>query len=169
MDDHRRRLDEDAQVAVHVAHVEDDAALVHLHVLAEPAVQVVLRAGQQTEDLAAVAQFHDLGVELARVARAARLETGHDLVADLERLAREVRLHVLAEGDDLAGALMAELHGAEPKGIALVLVDVRAADAAPFHLDENLVVADRGDCDLHDLHLLRLLKNRDLALFRDSH
>ena len=169
MDDDRRRLDEDAEVAVHVAHVEDDAALVDLHVLAEPAVQVVLRTGQETEDLAAVAELRDLRMELARVALAARLETRHDLVADLERLAREVRLHVLAERDDLARALVAELDRAELEGIALVFVDVCAADAAALDLDEDLVRADSGNVNRLQDHLLRRLKHRNLALLRNSH
>lgn len=167
VDDHGRRLDEDPEVAVHVGDVEHDATGVDLHVLAEPAVEAVVHAGQEAEDLAAVAELLDLGVVLARVAGAAGLEASDDLVADLERLAREVLRHVLAELDDLARALMAELDGAEPEGVALVLVHVGAADAAPLHLHQDLVVTDLRDRKFVNDHLARGFQHGNLRRLRN--
>ena len=169
MDDDSRRLDEDAEVTIHIGDVEYDAAGVDLHILAEPAVEIVPFAGKETEYLAIVAELHDLGVELARVARAAGLKARHDLVTDLERLAREVGGDVLAESDDFARAFMAELNGADAEGIALVFMHVSAAYAAAFHLDENLVIANGRKVDFDDFHLPRFLENRNLALSWNAH
>ena len=169
VNDNGSRLDKDAQIAIHIGDVKHNAAFVDLHVLAEPTVEVVLRARHKTVNFAAIAKLGDFRSELASVASAAGLKTSDDLVANLKGLACEIGLDVLAERNDLARSFMAELNGAILEGITLVFMHVRAANATTFDLHENFIRADLGDCNFLQHHLARLFKNRHFALFRNGH
>ena len=57
---------------------------------------------------------------------------------------------VLAEHFDHARTFMTEHHRAETERIAFVFMAVGTADAAPFHLDQHLIVADRRNREFLD-------------------
>ncbi|MNN71143.1 hypothetical protein D3C81_1870500 [compost metagenome] len=69
---------------------------------------------------------------------------GRDALADLE-----AAIHVLADGDDLAGELVAgdHRHGHVLLGplVPVPNVDVGAADGGAVHLDQHVLIARDGD------------------------
>lgn len=76
---------------------------------------------------------------------------GDDFVAGGEREALEVLQAGGAEGDDFAGALVAEDDGDEFERVAFVFVDVGAADAAALDLDEEFAGQEGGRGEVADL------------------
>jgi hypothetical protein len=129
----------------------------------------MLFAGQKSENFAAVAKLLDFRMELASITLLARLKTGDDLIADFERLAGEVGRNILAERNDFARTFVTELNRAKAEGIAFKFVNVSAANAATFNLDENFIVADFGNRYFMNNHLARLFENRHFARFRYAH
>ena len=81
----------------------------------------------------------------ADAAFAAAGDGGDDFVADFQRVPLGVHFDVFAEGEDFAGAFVAEHDGRESERVALPFVHVGAAHAAAFDFDEDFVVADRRD------------------------
>ena len=97
---------------------------------------------------------------------AAGLQAGDDLVPHVQGLAGVVLSHVFAQLHDGASALVAQLDGDVAEGVALVLVDVGAADAAALHPHQHLVVVDLGQGQLPDIDLLLAHQNGDLGFLR---
>lgn len=75
---------------------------------------------------------------------------GDDAVAEGERLAGGIGGDVVTEGDDFAGAFVAEDDGNEAEGVALVFVHVGAADTAAFDLNEDFAFAEGREGEFAD-------------------
>ena len=101
----------------------------------------------------------------AGIAVAARNHAGHDLVAELDRDAGGVLRDIFAELDDLAGTFMAEDDRAEVERVALVLMPVGTADAAPFDLDQHFIIADRRNRELPHFEFARSDQNGSFGSF----
>ena len=160
MYEHRAGFDEDSRIEVEVGDVEDRRALADEDVVREPAVQVNVVVREQTVDVRAPDVLL-VQVEHRDVRVVLEDHAGDDLVADLEVLARAVLL------DDFAGALVPERNGNHAEGVALELVRVRAAHAAAFNLDQNVVVPHFGNRIFLDVEVFELGEHRDLRGLRN--
>ena len=152
-------LHQDALVQGHVGNVEERGTLAYHHVLPEVAVQVNVVVRHQAVHAHVFAQVGaGRGVQ-AGVAGAAGNDAGDDLVPQFHGISRRIPGDVFPHRDDFPGAFMAEHHGAEAEGVAVVLMAVRTANAAGFHLDQHFVVADGGNGVFTDFKCLGSCQN----------
>ena len=139
-------LDQHTLVQSLVVDDEDGGVLTDQDVLSKPAVVVmlciVLDQAVNTQTGAQVGQF---GIALAVIALAAQQDGGNDLVADLDGIALGVNGHAFADSDDFTGAFMAQNDFLVTKGIVTILMDVGAADAAAFNLNQDFTGTGGGD------------------------
>ena len=150
MDRNRRRFDQHALVEGKTVHHEESRIRTDFQILGIVAVQVGIVVREQAVHAAMLAEVGARRSILAGAALAARDHAGHDPVADLDRKTGGVMGDVLAEHFDHARTFMTEHHRAETERIAFIFMAVGAADAAPFHLDQHLIVADRRNREFLD-------------------
>ena len=108
----------------------------------EITVQVNVVIGKEPVNAAVLAEVRPRRGVFAGGAFPARNNACHKLVAEFHGFSGGIGFDVLAEFDDLAGPLVSENDRTQSERIALVFMAVGSADAAAFHLDENLVVVD---------------------------
>ena len=145
MDHHGGGLHQNALVQRHAGNVEKRGTLADDQVLPEVAVQMHVVVRHQAVHAHVLAQVGaGRGIQ-AGVTGAAGDDAGDDLVPQGQGIARRVLRDIPAHGDDFPGAFMAQHHGAEAEGVPVVLVAVRAANAAGFHLDQHFIIPDGGN------------------------
>ena len=144
------------------------AGAVNQQVIGEPAVEVMLAVVRdEAEDALLIAEVGVARMIAADSAFAALGDGGDDFIADLQRFACGIALDVLADGNNLAGAFVAENDRNVTERVALPLVNIGSADAAALDADENLIVADLGDGVFLDFNLADIGKHCDVSRLRN--
>ena len=150
MDHHGGGFHQNALVQRHAGNVEERGTLADDQVLPEVAVQMHVIVRHQAVHAHVLAQVGaGRGIQ-AGVTGAAGNDAGDDLVPQGQGIARRVLRDILAHGHDFPRAFMAQHHRAEAEGVPVVLVAVRAANAAGFHLDQHFIIPDGGNGVLTD-------------------
>ena len=94
--------------------------------------------------------------------------TGNDLVANYKRFARAVLFHVFPHFNDFACALMTENQWNQTERVTFKLMCIRTADAAPFHLDQNIVVSQFRDGIFLDVIVFKRCEHCNTARLWDA-
>ena len=163
----RAGFDEDSGIEVEVAYVEDCGTASDEDVIRKPTVEMYVVIGKKAVNVSAayvllVEVVHgDIGVILEDHA-------GNNLIADREGLARAVLGYVFTHFNDLTCAFVTESNGDKTEGIALVFVRVGTANAAAFHFNENVIVADFGHGVLFDFNFFESCEHCNLRCLRNG-
>ena len=167
MYEYRTRLDQNSGIQIQIAYIKYRRTAADQNVIGKPSVQMHIVVWKQS---IYIRRTYVLFIQV--IHRDFRVifkdHTGHDLVSDMKVFARTVFLYVLSHLDDLAGPFMSERYRDQTERVAFKFMRIRSADAAAFHLDQNVVIADLRHGKLFYFKFFQFCQHRYMGGRRDS-